>query len=147
MVMLEAARHQQNRFAIAVLFSVHAVSSFIAAYWAWCLVTASDARYAKATEAGRLLAGGWLAVALLGLSSLHSRDLHLVPDSALFGLIAVAAATSILGTGYTKYVEARNTRDEPNAAEVSALATHQAAERVPAEPSHRSAFQAVQLVV
>jgi len=131
MVMLEADRQQHDRMAIIVLFLVHAASSFIAADWARRLRAASDVRYVKATEPGRFLGGGWLAVALLGLASLHSQDLHLIPDTSLFGLIVVGAATGILGSGYTKYVEARDATEVPSTQEGAVAAKAQLASAAP----------------
>lgn len=104
-----------NRREIAVLFATHGLCCATAVWWSWRCRGASSRTRANASETGRILAGGWLTCALLGAASAGepAADKPLT-NSTVAAVFVVAAITAIMGTGYTKYVEAHdeaNSRD------------------------------------
>jgi hypothetical protein len=96
-----------DRAEIAVLFATHGLCSVTAAWWSRRCRGASNRIRAKASETARILVGGWLIYALLNAASAGapSTDKPLT-QSALAAVFVVTAITAIMGTGYTKYVEA-----------------------------------------
>lgn len=89
----------------AMLFFVHAGCTAVATWWARQLRDSPDPLPAKAAEASRTLCASWIVVGLLLIADSH--DAQLLPDSTLVGLFVATAVSLILGSGYTRYAEAR----------------------------------------
>ncbi len=108
-------RHQAYQAAILVVLLVHGGCSTVAAWWARRVRAGGPAARAKAAEPGRILAGGWLVLLLLGIAATGEPIGAVLPDSTLLGLFVVAAISTVTGAGYTKYVEAREDLTSPPA--------------------------------
>lgn len=91
------------------ILTVHAVCTAIASYWSRAVRSAPRNLRAKASEAGRILAGGWLIIVAVGFAGLgeHGGADTFLTDTMWIGLFIGGAIAAVLGTGYTKYVEVR----------------------------------------
>jgi hypothetical protein len=95
-----------HRATILVLLGVHGTCTAVTAGWSRRARGGTRAVRAKASEAGRILASGWIVVLLLYTASMGQRVSILLPDSTLVGLFIVTSISLVMGTGYTKYAEA-----------------------------------------
>jgi len=104
-----------------VILLVHGVCTSVATYWSWQLLNCDNAMArARASEAGRTLAAAWVVLVVFGVSAwAFGRDNPslTLQDNVALSVFVVAAIGLIMGTGYTKYVEAstsyRNPATEP----------------------------------
>jgi len=100
--------------AIAVLFATHGVCVAVGTWWSWRARDRDATARAKASEAGRLLVGGLIAVILLQVASSSQPASNPVLTNSNLGVVLIATALAVaLGTGYTKYVEAMATDSDP----------------------------------
>lgn len=104
-----------------MLLLVHALCTAVASWWARQLRSCSAPLPAKAAEASRILSASWIIVLLLVIAGGGGR---LVPDSTLIGLFVATGVSLVLGSGYTRYAEARADpgRRPPDPDRVSQLA-------------------------
>lgn len=105
--------HQAHRAAILVVLLVHGCCTAVAAWWARRVRSGTAQARSKAAEPGRVLAGGWLAFLLLVIATTGEPISTVLPDSAFVSLFVVTAISTVIGTGYTKYVEAKETITTP----------------------------------
>ncbi len=91
------------------ILAVHAVCTAVASYWSRAVRGAPRHLRAKASEAGRILAGGWIIIVAVGFAGLgeHNGADTFLSDTMWIGLFIAGAIAAVLGTGYTKYVEVR----------------------------------------
>jgi hypothetical protein len=105
--------HQSHRGAIVVVLCVHGGCTAVAAWWARQVRAGMPPARAKAAETGRVLAGGWLVLLLLAIAAAGEPVGAILPDTTFIGLFVVAAISTVTGTGYTRYVEAKYTLTAP----------------------------------
>jgi hypothetical protein len=89
---------------VVMLFLVHAGCTTVATWWARQLRASPDPLPAKAAEASRSLCASWIIVGLLLIVDPHDANLN----NTLVSLFVAAAISLILGSGYTRYAEARS---------------------------------------
>jgi hypothetical protein len=121
-----------SRAAILVVLLVHGGCSAVAAWWSRRVRSGAPSARAKAAEPGRILAGGWLVLLLLGVAATSEPVGAVLPDSTFLGLFVVAAISTVTGAGYTKYVEAKEgltAPPEPDALDRRAADVRRAAGR------------------
>lgn len=96
---------------------VHGICTAVASGWSRALRGAAPAERAKASEAGRVLAGSWLVIIAIGFAGYGQHDGAdtFLTDSTLIGLFIGGAIAAVLGSGYTKYAEARRDCSSPPA--------------------------------
>jgi hypothetical protein len=100
---------EQGRLVI-VLYGTHAACTAVATWWSWRARGRSASARAKASEAGRLLAGGLAAVFLLQVAASGQVKTNPVLTNSNLGALLIGTALAVaLGTGFTKYVEAMET--------------------------------------
>jgi uncharacterized membrane protein YidH (DUF202 family) len=104
------AAGQRKLGTAVVILMVHGVCTSAASWWSWQLLGSEDAvARAKASEAGRILAGAWVVLVVFGVSAgaFGPENPSLTfQDSTAVNVFVVAAIGVVMGAGYTKYVEA-----------------------------------------
>jgi hypothetical protein len=98
-----------HRAALLVMLGTHGLCIGVASWWSRRTRGGDRTTKAKAAEAGRVLAGGWLALVLLGIASTTDHDASLTPDTTFVSVLVITAIGVVMGTGYTRYVEAVET--------------------------------------
>lgn len=98
-----------HRAALLVMLGTHGLCTGVASWWSRRTRSGERTTKAKASEAGRVLAGGWLALVLLGIASTTDHDPGLTPDTTFVTVLVITAIGVVMGTGYTRYVEAVET--------------------------------------
>ncbi len=101
-----AASPIPHRPTVVVILATHGAATWLATWWSRQVRGARPAIRAKVSEAGWLLVGGWLIIALLGIASIGQRAGLLLPDSTVIQVLVSAAVLLALGPGRTKYIEA-----------------------------------------
>jgi hypothetical protein len=107
LVALLGLRPAAYRQEAVVLLLVHAICTGVATCWARQLRSSPDPLPAKAAEASRILSASWIIVILLLIAGGNGR---LLPDNTLIGLFVATGVSLVLGSGYTRYAEARADR-------------------------------------
>jgi len=110
LVLLLLGQSMAHRGEYLDILTVHAVCTATASHWSRAVRGAPRHLRTKASEAGRVLAGGWIiiiAVAFAGLGDPGGADTFLT-DTMWIGLFIGGAIAAVLGTGYTKYAEVRH---------------------------------------
>jgi hypothetical protein len=123
-VVLFSGQDTSYRPGLIVLFGVHGICTAVTAVWSRRVRGGTQAVRAKGGEAGRILASGWIAIALLAVASAGHPVSTMLPDSTFAGLFIVTSIGVVMGTGYTKYAEAKQSlleRDEPHPDLINAL--------------------------
>jgi hypothetical protein len=115
--------HQAYRATILVVLGVHGGCTTIAAWWARRARGGDEPARAKAAEAGRILAGGWLAFLLLIIAAAGEPISTVLPDSTFVNLFVILAISTVIGAGHTKYVEAKQGLPAPEPDALNHLAT------------------------
>lgn len=100
---------------VAILFGLHATYTGVGAWWSWRLRGAPPQHRAGASEAGRVLASGWLVMAVLFLAAAHDSAAakSLFSDTQLVSILVITATSIAVGSGYTKYAQARAAHTTP----------------------------------
>lgn len=114
LVVLMCGLDASSRPAILVILGVHGTCTALAAVWSRKVRGGTQAVRAKGGEAGRVLASAWIAVLLLVVASVGRPVSRMLPDSTFVGLFIVTSISLVMGTGYTKYAEAKQSLLERN---------------------------------
>jgi hypothetical protein len=97
-----------HRRQLITLLVVHGICTAVAGWWSWRVHRGTPLVRARGSEAGRTLAAGWIVVVVLaiGLSD-EQASVRGSADTYFLALFVVTAISIVMGAGYTKYVEAR----------------------------------------
>jgi hypothetical protein len=105
-----------HRAEIYTLLSVHGVCTSVGSWWSRSVRNGKPAVRAKASEAGRVLAAGWIVIFMLRIAAAGEPSASAtLPDSTLIGVFIVTAISVVMGAGYTKYAEAKEVLPGPPA--------------------------------
>lgn len=124
LMVLYSGLNNSHRPAILVLLGVHGTCTAVTAVWSRRVRGGAQAIRAKGSEAGRMLASGWIVIVLLAIASFGHPVSTMLPDSTFAGLFVVTSISLVMGTGYTKYAEAKQSlceRQGPPSDLISAL--------------------------
>jgi hypothetical protein len=100
-----AAPLSAARTAAVMVFLVHAGCTAVATWWARQLRSSPPPLPAKAAEASRILCASWIIAGLLLIADNPGE--HLLSDNTLVTLFIATGVSLVLGSGYTRYAEAR----------------------------------------
>jgi len=105
----------QHAVTIGILFGLHAVYTAVGTWWSWRLRGAPLQHRAAASEAGRILASGWLVLLVLFIAANfdHEAAKSLLDDSQLVSILVITATTVAVGAGYTRYAQAIAAHTKP----------------------------------
>ncbi len=104
--LVAVARSWHHRVPLLVMLGTHGLCTSVASWWSYRTRSLDRLTKAKASEAGRVLAGGWLALVLLGIASTTEHDVSIAPGTTFVTVLVITAIGVVIGTGYTRYVEA-----------------------------------------
>lgn len=98
-----------HRRQLITLLMVHGICTAVAGWWSWRVHLGTPTARARGSEAGRTLVAGWIVLLTLqvGLSD-ELASARSAADTQFLALFIVTAISIVMGTGYTKYVEARD---------------------------------------
>jgi hypothetical protein len=98
---------------LLLAFVIHAVCVSVAARWSFTAMDLGPVERAKAGEAGRTLGAVWVFLAAytgLTLFREESGVFDTAAGSAVIGALTLGALAVTMGSGFTKYAEAINSR-------------------------------------
>ncbi|HEX8081237.1 MAG TPA: hypothetical protein VF557_13590 [Jatrophihabitans sp.] len=102
-----------HRRLIITLLVVHGICTAVAGWWSWRSRLGTPLNRAKGSEPGRTLAAGWIILLALHIGLSNEVDsIRSAADTHFLALFIVAAIGIVMGTGYTKYSEARDSLTE-----------------------------------